>query len=153
MSEVRSTGPLRWVSETLGSLFRTETLDSNEEVFISVLFALLGSLARADGMVTVEEAAHGEDLIDRMELPKVGRKLAVNSFQRGRAGGLDVESEIKGFLTVYRASSTHSEQLLEALLTLARADGRMRIPEKSWLTRVGKLLGVDAEVMKQRIGS
>ncbi|HWS26652.1 MAG TPA: TerB family tellurite resistance protein [Xanthomonadales bacterium] len=152
MSEVRPTGPLRWVSEALGSLFRNEALDPKEEIFISVLFALLGSLARADGVVTAEEAAHGEDLIDRMELPKVGRKLAVHSFERGRAGGLDVEAEIKRFLAVYRSSSTHSEQLLEALLTLARADGRMRIPEKSWLTRVGKSLGVDAEVMKQRIG-
>lgn len=152
MSEVRSSGPLRWVSETLGGLFRTEALDPREEVFVSVLFALLGSLARADGVVTAEEAAHGEDLIGRMDLPKVGRKLAVQSFERGRAGGLDVEGEIARFLTVYAASSTHSEQLLEALLQLAKADGRMRIPEKSWLTRVGKSLGVDAEVMKERIG-
>jgi DnaJ like chaperone protein len=153
MAEVRSSGPLRWVSDTLGGLFRSETLDPREEVFISVLFALLGSLARADGVVTAEEAAHGEDLIDRMDLSKVGRKLAVHSFERGRAGGLDVEGEIARFLAVYAVSSTHSEQLLEALLQLAKADGRMRIPEKSWLTRVGKSLGVDAEVMKERIGS
>ena len=104
MSEVRSTGPLRWVSETLGSLFRKEALDPKEEIFIGVLFALLGSLARADGVVTAEEAAHGEDLIDRMELPKVGRKLAVHSFERGRAGGLDVEAEIKRFLCLLYTS-------------------------------------------------
>lgn len=144
---------MRWVSETLGGFFRTEVLDPKEEVFVSVLFALLGSLARADGVVTAEEAAHGEDMIDRMDLPKVGRKLAVQNFERGRAGGLDVEGEIKRFLAVYGVSSTHSEQLLEALLTLARADGRVLIPEKSWLTRVGKSLGVDADVMKARIGS
>lgn len=153
MSEVRSTGPLRWVSETLGGLFRTETLDPKEEVFISVLFALLGSLARADGVVTAEEAEHGEQLIDRMQLPKIGRKLAVANFERGRAGGLDVEAEIARFLKVFPTSSTHSEQLLDALLTLAHSDGRMRIPEKSWLTRVGKSLGVDADVMRERIGN
>jgi len=152
MSEVRPSGPMGWISQTLGGLFRTEALDPREEVFISVLFSLLGSLARADGVVTAEEAAHGEELIDRMGLPKIGRKLAVHSFERGRAGGLDVEGEIARFLTVYRASSTHSEQLLDALLTLARSDGRMRIPEKSWLTRVGKSLGVDGSTMKQRIG-
>lgn len=146
-------GPFGWISETLGGLFRTEVLDPKEEVFISVLFALLGSLARADGVVTTEEAEHGEQLIDRMELAKVGRKLAVQSFERGRAGGLDVEGEIARFLSVYPASSTHSEELLEALLNLARADGRMRIPEKSWLTRVGKALGVDGYIMRERIGS
>lgn len=151
MSEVRSSGPLGWLSETLGSLFRTETLDPKEEVFISVLFALLGSLARADGVVTAEEAQHGEDLIDRMQLPKVGRKLSVQSFERGRAGGLDVEAEIARFLKVFPSASTHSEQLLDALLTLAHSDGRMRIPEKSWLTRVGKSLGVDPEEMRKRI--
>jgi DnaJ like chaperone protein len=149
MAEARSTGPLGWIS----SLFRAETLDPKEEVFIGVLFALLGSLARADGVVTSEEAEHGEDLIDRMELSKTGRKLAVQSFERGRAGGLDVEAEMARFLAVYPVSSTHSEQLLEALLTLAHADGRMRIPEKSWLIRVGKLLGIDAETMKARIES
>lgn len=151
MSEVRSNGPLNWISDTLGGLFRTETLDPKEEVFVGVLFALLGSLARADGVVTAEEAQHGEDLIDRMQLPKIGRKLAVQSFERGRAGGLDVEAEIVRFLKVFPSASTHSEQLLDALLTLAHSDGRMRIPEKSWLTRVGKSLGVDAEVMRKRI--
>jgi DnaJ like chaperone protein len=153
MSEVRSSGPLRWVSETLGGFFRAEALDPKEEVFVSVLFSLLGSLARADGVVTSEEAEHGEELIDRMELPKVGRKLAVQSFERGRAGGLDIEGEVARFLNVYPASSTHSEQLMDALLALARADGRMRIPEKSWLMRVGKSLGIDAAVMKERIGN
>jgi DnaJ like chaperone protein len=151
MSEAKH-GPLGWISDTLGGLFRTESLDPKEEVFISVLFALSGSLARADGMVSPEEAEQGEELIDRMQLSKAGRKLAVASFERGRAGGLDVEGEIARFLAVYPASSTHSEQLLDALLGLARADGRMRIPEKSWLTRVGKSLGVDAAVMKARIG-
>lgn len=151
MSEVRSSGPLGWLSETLGGLFRTEALDPKEEVFIGVLFSLLGSLARADGVVTAEEAQHGEDLIDRMQLPKIGRKLAVQNFERGRAGGLDVEGEISRFLKVFPSASTHSEQLLDALLTLAHSDGRMRIPEKSWLTRVGKSLGVDAEEMRKRI--
>ncbi|GMU44318.1 MAG: TerB family tellurite resistance protein [Xanthomonadales bacterium] len=152
MSEVRSSGPLGWISETLGGLFRNEALDPKEEVFVGVLFALLGSLARADGVVTAEEAQHGEDLIDRMQLPKIGRKLAVQSFERGRAGGLDVEGEIARFLKVFPSASTHSEQLLDALLTLAHSDGRMRIPEKSWLTRVGKSLGVDGDVMRKRIG-
>lgn len=149
MAEAKSSGPLGWIS----GLFKTELLDPKEEVFISVLFALLGSLARADGVVTSEEAAHGEELIDRMNLPKIGRKLAVQSFERGRSGGLDIEGEMARFLNVYPMSSTHSEQLMEALLTLAHADGRMRIPEKSWLLRVGKLLGIDADTMKERIGS
>jgi len=143
--------PFRWMSEKLGSLFRDEPLDPKDEVFVSVLFSLLGSLARADGVVTAEEADHGEDMIDRMQLSKGGRKLAVASFDRGRAGGLDVEGEIDRFLDVYPISSTHSEQLLEALLELARADGRVRIPEKSWLTRVGTRMGVDANALKSRI--
>jgi DnaJ like chaperone protein len=146
-------GAFGWVSETLGALFKQETLDPKEQVFISVLFSLLGSLARADGVVTHEEAEHGEELIERMELSKVGRKVAFENFERGRAGGLDVEGEVNRFLAVYPASSTHSEELLEALLNLAKADGRVRIPEKSWLTRVGKALGIDAEAMRERIGS
>lgn len=152
MSDAKS-GPFSWISDTLGGLFRNESLDPKEEVFISVLFALLGSLARADGVVTTEEAEHGEELIDRMQLSKAGRKLAVAHFTRGRAGGLDVEAEVTRFLAVYASDSTHSEELLDALLNLARADGRMRISEKSWLTRVGKALGVSAEVMKVRIGT
>jgi|CXWL01.1.fsa_nt_gi DnaJ like chaperone protein len=146
-----SSNPLRWVTEKLGGLFRDEALDPKDEVFVSVLFALLGSLARADGVVTAEEADHGEEMIDRMQLAKVGRKLAVASFERGRAGGLDVEGEIDRFLDVFPISSTHSEQLLEALLELAKADGRVRIPEKSWLTRVGTRMGVDANALKARI--
>ena len=145
-----SSNPFHWVSEKLGSLFREEPLDPKDEVFVSVLFALLGSLARADGVVTAEEADHGEEMIDRMQLAKVGRKLAVASFERGRAGGLDVEAEIERFLDVFPISSTHSEQLLEALLELAKADGRVRIPEKSWLTRVGTRMGVDAHALKAR---
>lgn len=146
-----SSNPLRWMSEKLGSLFREEALEPKDEVFVSVLFALLGSLARADGVVTAEEADHGEEMIDRMQLAKAGRKLAVSSFERGRAGGLDIEGEIDRFLDVFPISSTHSEQLLEALLELAKADGRVRIPEKSWLTRVGTRMGVDANALKARI--
>jgi DnaJ like chaperone protein len=146
-------GAFAWVSGTLGTLFKKETLDPKEQVFISVLFALLGSLARADGVVTHEEAEHGEELIARMGLSKVGRKLAFESFERGRAGGLDIDAEINYFLAHYPAHSTHAEELLDALLSLAKADGRVRIPEKSWLTRVGKLLGVDAEAMRERLGA
>jgi DnaJ like chaperone protein len=146
------TGTFGWISGTLGALFKQEALDPKEEVFISVLFALLGSLARADGVVTHEEAEHGEELIERMELSKAGRKLAFQSFERGRAGGLDVEGEISYFLEYYPAHSTHAEELLGALLELAKADGRVRIPEKSWLTRVGKALGIDAEAMRERLG-
>lgn len=151
--DMAETGPFSWISDTLGGLFKQEQLDPKEEIFISVLFALLGSLARADGVVTAEEAAHGEELIDRMQLSKAGRKLAFTNFERGRAGGLNVEAELNRFLAVFRQSSTHSEQLIEALLTLARADGRMRIPEKSWLTRVGTRLGIDADTLKRRIGN
>lgn len=152
MSEAKtSSNPLRWISDTFGGLFGGETLDPKETVFISTLFTLLGSLARADGMVSAEEAAQGEEMIDRMQLGRSGRRLAVESFERGRAGGLDVNAELDQFLAVFPVSSTHSEQLLDALLALAKADGRLLIPERSWLIKVGGRLGLSPDELKSRL--
>ena len=86
MSEVRPTGPLRWVSETLGSLFRNEALDPKEEIFIGVLFALLGSLARADGVVTAEIPGQPAGSLVRFRLIATAGGTALGTWPRAGDG-------------------------------------------------------------------
>lgn len=135
----------------LGSLLGGGKPEPAEHVFIETLFLLFGHLARADGHVSQQEAELGEKLIDHLELNRHGRRLAVEQFERGKAGTFELQAQLRNFNSFHPPRTERSKQLLDVLIELARADGRLRPAERGLLEKIAESLGVTAPELRSRL--
>ena len=127
-------------------------LDPSHEIMLQVLFGLLGSLARADGLVSTEEADYTNALMDELGLGARARQLATAAFDLGCRRQVELEKEIQRFLIAFPHGSLEVDRLYDSLLRLAAADRRVRPGERQFLERVTLQLGYRAEVLEQRLG-
>lgn len=148
--EALGTG-LKKAGRMLGSLLGGRRPEPPEHAFIETLFLLFGHLARADGHVSQQEAELGEKLIAHLELNRHGRRLAVEQFDRGKAGRFDLEAQLRGFNRIHPPRTERARQLLEVLVELAKADGRLRPAERGLLEKISSLLGYAPAELKARL--
>jgi len=131
---------LRDVRLAIGDMFGGK-LDAKQEVLVGVLFGLLGTLARADGVVSTEEAHYTNGLMDELELTAKARKLATEAFDRGCRRQIDLDAEILRLLGSFRRGSTEIDRIYESLLRMAAVDGTIRRGERFFLEQVTTGLG------------
>src|SRR5215470_1696604 len=96
---------LRDVRLALGDMFGSK-LDAKQEVLIEVLFGMLGALARADGVVSTEEAHYTNGLMDELALNTRARKLAADAFDRGGKRQVDIDAEMLRLVRTYARGSS-----------------------------------------------
>jgi len=145
-------GVLREVRIALSDLVGGK-LDPSHEIMLQVLFGLLGALARADGLVSSEEALYTNSLMDELELGTRARALANEAFQNGVRRQVDIDKEIERFLIAFPHGSQEVERLFDSLVRLAAADKKIRPGERVFLERVTLGLGYLPEVLDQRLRS
>lgn len=134
-------GVIERLRQRFGAIFGGARLEPERQLFVETVFVLLGQVARADGIVTAEEAALGEQLIDQLELAGEGRRVAVQAFDRGRQGKLDIGEELARFATHYPAGTDEARQLFDFVIQLACVDGRVRPGERQVLQQITAHLG------------
>ncbi|MCU0754240.1 MAG: TerB family tellurite resistance protein [Xanthomonadales bacterium] len=140
-TEAPAHGVMDRLRHFIGGMFSGGKLEAERQLFIETLFVLLAQVARADGIVTAEEATFGERLIDRMQLSGEGRRLAVESFDRGRHQKLDVGGELARFSALYPAGTEEARQLFDFVIQIACIDGRVRPGERTVLQQITAHLG------------
>ena len=116
--------------------------DEREEQTFEILFRLLGHLSRIDGEVSDAERRLAADVMDEMQVPASLRERALVAYGDDTASELDLEAELDHYAKVYPAGSTQLERLVDRLLRLARADGRVHDKERAFLEEVTRRLGV-----------
>src|SRR5262249_28559494 len=77
-------GVFREVRLAFGDMFSGGRQAAQRELTVEVLFGLLGALARADGLVSSEEAEFANHLMEELELSTRVRAVANEAFDRGR---------------------------------------------------------------------
>ncbi len=149
-SKVARQGILRDVKSTLDELFSARpTLE--QQVQIDVLFGLLGCMARADRLVSTEETAYTEKLMDDLDLATSSRKRAAEAFTRGCRRELDPDGEVQRFLELYAQGSAQVARLYDCLLRLAAADLRIHPKERELLRKISSQLGFPVDEMDARL--
>ena len=143
-------GALREVRLAFDEMFGGGKLDVERELMVQTLFGLLGALARADGVVSAEEAALTNELMEELELPTQARQLANEAFDRGRRQQLDIDQEIARFVAKFPRGSQQVDHLYTSLLRLATTDGRVRPGEQLFLEKVSKALGYSKAELEKR---
>lgn len=151
MATDKKPGLLKEIGMAIGEIFTSGKIDDAERLTLEVLFGCLGALARADSIVTSHETDLVNQLMDELQLPIAGRRVAKEAFDRGRQNQLDVKNEIGRFLVAYPVGTPEVGKLYDALLRLAAADGRIRPREIEFLESVTVALGFTADTLKARL--
>jgi hypothetical protein len=85
------------VKEALGGIFG-RGLSDERRMEVETTFALIGFVAKADGLITSYESDFTNKLLDQLELNLDGRAVAMGAYDQGRTLGFDVESCASRFL-------------------------------------------------------
>ena len=143
-------GVLHDVRLAIGDLFGSK-LDDKQALLIEVLFGFLGTLARADGVVSTEEAHFTNGLMDELTLNSKARKLATEAFDRGCRRQVDIEAEMLRLLRTYPRGSGEIDRIYQSLLRLAAADHTIRRGERLFLEKITLGFGFKPEELDHRL--
>ncbi|MBW2941057.1 co-chaperone DjlA [Zhongshania aquimaris] len=120
-------------------------------VFFDTVFRVMGHIAKADGRVCESEVAQAEAIISQLGLTGARRQDAINKFKEGSDSSFKLEPQMSDFMQVAKSQTLLRQMLLEALLTMALADGEMASAERDIVTLVAKYLGMPAAEFQRLI--
>src|ERR1044071_9635885 len=110
--------------------------------FVASTFAVMGALCKADGVVTRDEIATAEAMFDRLRLSGEQRERAKAAFNRGKAPGFDLDTEVRTFAQVARGQQPLLAMFLQIQFSAIAGDGKVHPAEHQLLVRVARLLGL-----------
>lgn len=139
------------VRSAIGEIFGGGNVSADQQLTIEVLFGLLGALAQADSIVTTHETDFVNTLMDEESLSTNARRIAKESFDRGRHRQIDGEAEARRVVARFGKGSAQVERLYDALLRLAAADDRIRPRERELLEIITVALGFEPHALDVRL--
>ena len=116
-----------------------EFLDPRERTqtaFFTATFAVMGHLAKADGVVSRDEIRLASHVMDEMQLSDAHRRLAQRLFREGRATDFPVGEVLDQLRRECRYSSHLVTMFVEILLHAAYADGELHSQERVLLESI-----------------
>ena len=112
-----------------------------KEVFLETTFALMGKLAKADGVISKDEINHVEDFIKKMGMETAHRTIAIDQFKRGSADDFNIDTALDQFMSVCGSTLNLKQTLIMYLIVLALADGKIDKSEQDMLEHISIRLG------------
>ena len=125
--------------------------DAEQQVIIEVFFGLMGYVAKADRLVSSHESDLANRVMDDIDLSMAGRRLAMESFERGMMRNINVRAELLRFTDAHPSGSEHNERLYDILVRLAASDGRLDQREYDTMLDVTRSLGLPASTLDDRL--
>ena len=110
--------------------------ERTQTAFFTATFAVMGHLAKADGIVTRDEVALASRVMDEMQLSEAHRRLAERLFREGRAADFPVGEVLDQLRRECRYSSHLVTMFVEILLHAAYADGELHSQERALLESI-----------------
>lgn len=120
-----------------------------QRLFLETSFQLIGHIAKADGRVSEAEIAQTENLMTRMGLSPEHRKEAIELFKRGTLESFDFSGTLANFKQETKANRNLSMSLLELLISVALADGKLDPEEQTVLHNTAAGLGMNTAQFDQ----
>ncbi|WP_339799165.1 co-chaperone DjlA [uncultured Marinobacter sp.] len=110
--------------------------------FIESVFAVMGCLCKADGVVTRDEIQVAEAMFVRFRMNEQQKAAARNAFNRGKAADFDLEAELNRFLALSGRQPAFLQIFLHAQMSAVLADGAVHPAEHEMLIRIARGLGL-----------
>ena len=117
--------------------------------FLESVFAVMGALCKADGVVTQDEIQVAEALFSKFRLSGAQRAQAQAAFNRGKSDDFDLDAELARFLTVSRRQPVLLQMFLQVQMSAVAADGQVHPAEHEMLVRIARGLGLPESQVDQ----
>lgn len=117
--------------------------------FMESVFAVMGALCKADGVVTQDEIQVAEALFQKFRLSESQRETAKAAFNRGKADDFDLDAELQEFLRRSGGQSGLLQMFLQVQVAAVAADGQVHANEHEMLVRIARGLGLSESQVEQ----
>lgn len=117
--------------------------------FLDSMFAVMGALCKADGVVTKNEVQAAEAVFTQLRLTGQQREMAIAAFNRGKAGGFDLDGELLRFRQISRGRPAMLRMFLQIQISAVAADGKVHPAEHQMLLHIARGLGVPESQVEQ----
>ncbi|SOB76267.1 DnaJ like chaperone protein [Marinobacter sp. LV10R510-11A] len=124
-------------------------LQNIQSGFIESVFAVMGALCKADGVVSEDEIQVAEAMFVRFRLNETQRATAKAAFSRGKAEGFDLDAELQHFLRISGGQPAFLQMFLQVQFSAVAADGVVHPAEREMLMRIARGLGLPESQIDQ----
>ncbi|WP_417529609.1 co-chaperone DjlA [Marinobacter lipolyticus] len=124
-------------------------LQSIQLGFVDSVFAVMGALCKADGVVSQDEIQMAESLFVRFRLSEEQKASAKAAFNRGKEPGFDLEAELSHFLRISGGQPALLQMFLQVQVSAVAADGVVHPAEHEMLVRIARGLGLPESQVDQ----
>ncbi|MBO6850634.1 MAG: co-chaperone DjlA [Marinobacter sp.] len=124
-------------------------LQSIQSGFVDSVFAVMGALCKADGVVSRDEIQMAESLFVRFRLSEQQKASAKAAFNRGKEADFDLEAELNHFLSVTGSQPALLQMFLQVQVSAVAADGVVHPAEHEMLVRIARGLGLPESQVDQ----
>lgn len=117
--------------------------------FVESVFAVMGAVSKADGVVTRDEIQMAEAMFDRFHLNAEQREKAKAAFNRGKSADFDLDAELQRFRQVCSGQQALLQMFLQVQVSAVAADGEVHPAEHDMLVRIARGLGLPDSLVDQ----
>lgn len=120
-------------------------------LFLTVAFEVLGHLSKAKGQVTQDDINIASQFMGRLQLDSEKRKLAQDSFNRGKSANYPLQERLNELYTQYRYRKKVLNIFCEQLIQAAISDGTLHQKEEQILYSVAQAFHIPRAQMAMYI--
>lgn len=124
-------------------------LQNLQSGFIESMFAVMGALCKADGVVTRDEIRMAETMFARFRLNEAQRAVAKEAFNRGKSEDFDLDAELDWFLRSTGRQPAFLQMFLQVQVSAVAADGVVHPAEHEMLVHIARKLGLPESQVDQ----
>ncbi|KAA1170587.1 co-chaperone DjlA [Marinobacter salinexigens] len=124
-------------------------LQNLQSGFVESVFAVMGALCKADGVVSRDEIQMAETMFVRFRLNEQQKAKAKTAFNRGKSPEFDLDAELDRFLQMSGRQPAFLQMFLQVQVSAVAADGVVHPAEHEMLVRIARRLGLPESQVSQ----
>lgn len=133
---------LGWLAGRLVQRWLIGQLNVVQSQLLESTFAVMGALAKTDGVVTRAEIDAAERMFDMLGLGDEQRRQAKAAFNRGKQPDFDLDAAVDAFAQMSRRQAPLVQLFMQLQIMAVSADGRVEPSEHALLVRIARRLGL-----------
>lgn len=124
-------------------------IQSLQNNFVESVFAVMGALCKADGVVTRDEIQLAEAMFERFRLNEEQKAIAREAFNRGKQPDFDLDAELRQFMQTTGRQPAFLQMFLQVQVSAVAADGKVHPAEHDMLVRIARGFGLPESQVDQ----
>ncbi len=125
------------LNQDFTSMFGNADPTETQRIFFATTFAVMGHIAKADGVVSKQEIAAAEQVMQQLGLDENKRREAINAFSLGKGDDFDLSASLESLIKNCIRKPSLIQMFLEIQILAATADGQVSQSEREILYRIG----------------